>query len=112
MSTYPHFTLQSADVYKFTINTLDTLPLKMPGAIASRDLLRVLVFAAASRLSVHQACDQLEHAPSGPTVLGTLASQVAALVVAIRRAPAAAADATRLEALGRRVLDAVEEYER
>ena len=75
MSTYPHFTLQSADVYKFTINTLDTLPLKMPGAIESRDLLRGLVFAAASRLSVHQACEQLERAPSGPTVLGNLASQ-------------------------------------
>ena len=45
-------------------------------------------------------------------VLGTLASQVAALVVAVRRAPAAAADASRLEALGRRVLDAVEDYER
>ena len=73
MSTYPHFTLQSADVYTFTINTLDTLPLKMPGTLNSRDLLRVLVFAAASRLSVHQACDQLERAPSGPTVLGNLA---------------------------------------
>ncbi len=45
-------------------------------------------------------------------VLGTLASQVAALVVAIRRAPAAAVDATRLETLGRRVLEAVEDYER
>ena len=75
MSTYPHFTLQSADVYKFTINTLDTLPLNMPGAIQSRDLLRVRVFAAASRLSVHQACEQLECAPSGPTVLGNLAGQ-------------------------------------
>src|SRR5262249_46861989 len=75
MSTYPHFTLPSADVYTCTINTLDTLPLKMPGAIERRDLLRVLVFAAASRLSVHQACDQLERAPSGPTVLGNLASQ-------------------------------------
>jgi putative transposase len=62
-------------VYTFTINTLDTLPLTMPGAIQSRDLLRVLVFAAASRLSVHQACEQLERAPSGPTVLGNLASQ-------------------------------------
>lgn len=76
MSTYPHFTLQSADVYTFTINTLDTLPLTMPGAIESRDLLRVLVFAAASRLSVHQACEQLERAPSGPTVLGNLACQL------------------------------------
>jgi hypothetical protein len=75
MSTYPHFTLQSADVYKFTSTTLDTLPLHMPGATESRDLLRVVVCAAASRLSVHQACEQLERAPSGPTVLGNLASQ-------------------------------------
>jgi len=75
MATYPQYTLKSHDVYKLTINTLDTLPLTMPGAIQSRDLLRVLVFAAASRLSVHQACDQLEGAPSGPTVLGTLSSQ-------------------------------------
>jgi hypothetical protein len=75
MSTYPQYTLKSHDVYTLTINTLATLPLTMPGAIQSRDLLRVLVFAAASRLSVHQACDQLEGAPSGPTVLGTLASQ-------------------------------------
>jgi hypothetical protein len=67
--------LQSHDVYTFTINTLNTLPLTMPGAIESPDLWRVLVFAAASRLSVHQACAQLEGAPSGPTVLGTLASQ-------------------------------------
>jgi hypothetical protein len=71
MSTYPQYTLQSQDVYKLTINTLDTLPLTMPGAIQSRDLLRVLVFAAAARLSVHQACDQLEGAPAGPTMLGT-----------------------------------------
>jgi putative transposase len=75
MTTHPQYTLKSQDVYTFTINTLDTLPLHMPGAIESRDLLRVLVFAAASRLSVHQACEQLERAPSGPTVLGTLASQ-------------------------------------
>jgi hypothetical protein len=75
MSTYPQYTLKSHDVDKLTISTLDTLPLTMPGAIQSRDLLRVLVFAAASRLSVHQACDQLEGAPSGPTVLGNLANQ-------------------------------------
>jgi hypothetical protein len=48
----------------------------MPGVIQSRDLLRVLVFAAASRLSVHQACEQFERAPSGPTVLGNLACQL------------------------------------
>jgi hypothetical protein len=75
MSTYPQYTLKSHDVYTLTINTLATLPLSMPGAIQSHDLMRVLVFAAASRLSVHQACDELERAPSGPTVLGTLASQ-------------------------------------
>jgi hypothetical protein len=75
MSTSPQYTLKSHDVYKLTLNTLDILLLTMPGAIESRDLRRVLVFAAASRLSVHQACDQLECAPSGPTVLGTLASQ-------------------------------------
>src|SRR5262245_61328298 len=75
MSTSPHFTLQSADVCTCTSNTLDTLPLQMPGAIESRDVLQVLVLAAASRLSGHQACDQLEGAPSGPTVLDHLASQ-------------------------------------
>ena len=75
MSTSPQYTLKSPDVYKLTIHTLDTLPLTMPGAIESRDLLRVLVFAAASRLSVHQACTQLACAPSGPTVLGNLARQ-------------------------------------
>lgn len=47
----------------------------MPGAIQSRNLLRVLVFAATCRLSVHQACEQLERAPSASTVLGNLASQ-------------------------------------
>ena len=79
MSTYPQYTLKSQDVYTFTIHPLDTLPLSMPGAIESRDLLRVLVFAAASRLSVHQACQQLDRAPSGPTVLGTLAGQLSDL---------------------------------
>ena len=76
MSTSPQYTLQSKDVYNLTIDTLNPLPLNMPGAIQSRDLLRVLVFAAASRLSVHQACHQLERAPAGATVLGTLAQQL------------------------------------
>jgi hypothetical protein len=79
MSTYPQYTLKSQDVYTFTITTLDTLPLRMPGAIQSRDLRRVLVCAAASNLSVHQACHLLERAPSAPTVLGTLAQQLANL---------------------------------
>ena len=71
----PQYTLKSQDVYQFTIQTLDALPLEMPGVIQPQDLMRVLVFAAASRTSVHQACEQLECAPSGPTVLGTLADQ-------------------------------------
>jgi hypothetical protein len=76
MSTYPQYTLKSHDVYNFTLHTLDTLPLSMPGVIHSRDLWRVLVFAATAKISVHQACHQLERAPSGPTVLGTLACQL------------------------------------
>ena len=79
MSTSPQYTLKSQDVYQFTIETLDALPLEMPGVIQSHDLMRVLVFAAASRVSIHQACDQLERAPSGPTVLGTLAAQLSDL---------------------------------
>jgi hypothetical protein len=71
--------LKSQDVYTFTINTLDPLPLEMPGASESRDLLQGLVCAAASRLSVHQVWDQLERAPSGPTVLGNLSRQCSAL---------------------------------
>jgi hypothetical protein len=39
MSTSPQYTLKSQDVYKLTINTLDTLPRRMPGAIQSRDLM-------------------------------------------------------------------------
>ena len=79
MLTSPQYTLKSQDVYHFTINTLDTLPLRMPGVMQSRDRLRGLVFAAASQLSVHPACHQLERAPSGPTVLGTLAGQLSDL---------------------------------
>jgi hypothetical protein len=66
MSTSPQYTLQSHDVYKFPLQTLDALPLELPGVIQPQDLMRVLVFAAASRRSVHQACEQLERAPSGP----------------------------------------------
>ena len=79
MSTSPQYTLKSQDVYKFTLQTLAALPLDMPGVIHPQDLMRVLVFAAASRTSVHQACEQLERAPSGPTVLRTLAQQLSDL---------------------------------
>lgn len=43
-------------------------------------------------------------------VLGTLAAQVAALVSAVRHSPAA--ESSRLAELGRRVLEAAEEYQR
>src|SRR4029434_7897193 len=79
MSTYPQYTLKSHDVYTLTINTLDTLPLSMPGAIQSRDLMQVLVFAAAANLSVHQGRHQREGAPSAPPVPGTLAQQLSNL---------------------------------
>ena len=79
MSTSPQYTLKSRDVYKFTIHTLDALPLEMPGAIQPQDLMRVLVFAAASCTSVNHACGQLERTPSAPTVLGTLAQQLSDL---------------------------------
>jgi len=75
MTTYPQSTLQAPEVYTLTMNTLATLPLPLPGAMQSRAVLRGWVFAAASRLSVHQAGDQLARAPSGPTVLGNLSSQ-------------------------------------
>ena len=38
MSTYPQYILKSQDVYHFTINTLDTLPLSMPGIIQKQSL--------------------------------------------------------------------------
>jgi hypothetical protein len=79
MSTYPQYILQSQDVYNFTIDTLDTLSLSMPGAIQSLGLWRVLVFAATAQLSVQQACQQLERAPSGPMILRTLAYQLSDL---------------------------------
>jgi hypothetical protein len=66
-------------VYPCTLNTLAPLPLERPGVIASRDLLRGLVCAAASRLAVQQACAPRERAPSGPTVLGPRSSPVRAL---------------------------------
>ncbi len=46
----------------------------------------------------------------GLAVLGTLAAQVAALVTAVRHSPAA--ESSRLAELGRRVLEAAEEYQR
>jgi putative transposase len=71
------YTLYSQDVCTLAINTLAQLPLKARGDhVEVRDLLHVLVVAAASRLSINQACHDLDGAPSAVTVLGDLARQL------------------------------------
>jgi hypothetical protein len=76
----PQYTLQRQDVLNLAIRTLALLPLTACGEhVQVNDLLHVLVFAAASRTSVNQACQELASAPTGQTVLGQLASQLADL---------------------------------
>lgn len=73
----PQYTLERQDVLNLAINTLAHLPLMARGEqVQVPDLLHVLVFAAASRISVNQACQDLGSAPTGQTVLGELASQL------------------------------------
>ena len=74
------YTLQRQDVYNLAIQTLSHLPLKAQSEqITVTDILEVVVFAAASRLSINQACQDLEGTPSGVTVLGQLATQLSDL---------------------------------
>ena len=74
------YTLERQDVYNLAIQTLSHLPLKARGdQVQPTDLLEVLVFSAASRLSINQACQDLEGAPSAVTVLGQLATQLSDL---------------------------------
>jgi hypothetical protein len=74
------YTLERQDVYNLAIETLSHLPLEAKGdQVHPTDLLEVVVFAAASRLSMHQACQDLEGAPSAVTVLGQLATQLSDL---------------------------------
>jgi hypothetical protein len=76
------YTLQSQDVYNLAMQTLSHLPLSAKGEkVQPTDLLEILVFAAASRLSINQACHDLEGAPSGATVLGQLANQLSDLAL-------------------------------
>jgi hypothetical protein len=76
----PQYTLERQDVLNLAINTLAHLPLRARGEqVQVTDLLHVLVFAAASRISVNQACQELDSAPTGQTVLGELATQFANL---------------------------------
>ena len=73
----PQYTLQRQDVLNLAINTLALLPLSTRGKhVEVCNLLHVLVFAAASRISVNQACQDLGSAPTGQTVLGELATQL------------------------------------
>ena len=62
-----------------TRNTLAPWPRTMPGAMASRDLLRGWLWAATSRLSVQHAGAQRARAPSGPPVRGLRAAPRSAL---------------------------------
>jgi putative transposase len=73
----PQYILKRQDVLNLAINTLAHLPLMARGEqVQVTDLLHVLVFAAASRISVNQACQDLGSAPTGQTVLGELAAQL------------------------------------
>jgi hypothetical protein len=96
MCMQPPYTFYSQDVCNLTIQTLAQLPLTTaPGhAVQVHDLLRVLAYAAAWRLSVNHACHNLNGAPSGAKVLGELATQLSDLE---------ALDATRNGLLGQLV---------
>ncbi|PON11922.1 hypothetical protein C2W62_42310 [Candidatus Entotheonella serta] len=73
----PQYTLPRQDVLNLAINTLAELPLYARGEhVQVSDLLHVLVFAAASRMSINQACQDLRSAPTGQTVRGELAIQL------------------------------------
>lgn len=73
----PQYILERQDVLNLTIHTLAQLPLTARGEdVHVTDLLHVLVFAAASKISVHQACQDLAGAPTSQTVLGELAAQL------------------------------------
>ena len=60
------YTLQRQDVYNLAIQTLSHLPLSANcEQVQVANLLEVVVFAAASRLSINQACQDLDGPPSG-----------------------------------------------
>lgn len=77
MSDELHYSLNSSHVHELTIQILSQLPLEARGDnVQVEDILNVLVFAAAFRISINQACHDLEGAPTGATVLGELARQL------------------------------------
>jgi hypothetical protein len=74
------YSLNSHHVHQLAIHILSQLPLEAPGPkVQVSDILNVLLFAAASRASINQACQQLEGAPAGATILGELARQLDSL---------------------------------
>ena len=80
MNDTTYFTLKSSDMHDLAIDTLSRLPLHdRGGRVEVADILNVVVFAAAWRISVNQACQELQGAPSGATVLGELARQLSDL---------------------------------
>ena len=75
-----YYRLKSGDVHDLTVQVLGQLPLEARGdKVQVTDILNVLVFAAAFRISINQTCQELEGAPSGATVLGELACQLGGL---------------------------------
>ena len=65
------YTLQRQDVLNVAIDTLALLSLTARGKhVEVYDLLHVLVFAAASRISVNQAYQDLSSAPTEQTGVG------------------------------------------
>lgn len=72
-----HYSLNSRDVHELTVQLFGKLPLEARGdKVQVDDILNVVVFAASLRISINQACQDLEGAPTGATVLGALASQL------------------------------------
>jgi len=72
-----HYSLNSSHVHELAIRLLSQLPLgERGGKVQVDDILNVLVFAASLRISINQACQDLEGAPTGATVLGELARQL------------------------------------
>jgi hypothetical protein len=68
----PQYILERQDVLNLTIHTLAQLPLKAHGDhVQVTDWLHVLVCAAAAKMSVHQACHDLEGAPLAKPYLGS-----------------------------------------
>jgi putative transposase len=69
--------LKSKDVHSLTLKVLCQLPLVARGTcVKITDLLNVLIFAAAFRISVNQACAELQNTPCASYVLKELANQL------------------------------------